>query len=262
MRRWGRLPGWSFLKEPGLKMISLLICNNSWNPLPTSFFLSRVHHHRDSSWAQAKGGLEKSCLPFCDPTSAVWLWAVVPYRALGFLISQTGGNTAAQGNRAWARALKTEPVNTCSFSSPLLILPFPPRRSWNFSLHPPEFKNIRWILASSPVPSCRNSPPWVPGPYLAGRGPGWHHIHSPSLAFRPWACCGGPWPSLLSSLPWVNLRTMRWSQFPRDCTYFLKEHVGFPGSPVVRQSSQWSDQGSIPGWGTRPHRPQECACWN
>ena len=27
-----------------------------------------------------------------------------------------------------------------------------------------NLKNIRWILASSPVPSCRNSLPWVPGP--------------------------------------------------------------------------------------------------
>lgn len=60
------------------------------------------------------------------------------------------------------RALKTEPANIRSFSTPLLILPFPSQRIWNFSLHPPELKNIRWILAPNPVPSCRNSPPWVP----------------------------------------------------------------------------------------------------
>ena len=24
------------------------------------------------------------------------------------------------------------------------------------------------------------------------------------------------------------------SQVPRDCAYFLKEHVGFPGSPVAK----------------------------
>lgn len=49
------------------------------------------------------------------------------------------------------------------------------------------------------------------------------------------------------------------SQFPKDCTYFLKEHVGFPGSPVAKTELPMKRPGSIPGWGTRPHRPQESA---
>ena len=122
----------------------LLVCNDSGNPTALGFFLSRVcHHHWDSSWARAKGKLEKSCLPFCDPTSAVWLWASCSTSlSSDFLISQTGAILPNwQGPGEWDMSQSFE-----NWASQHMLLLFPSAYPSISSLKELEFQPASsWI---------------------------------------------------------------------------------------------------------------------
>ena len=198
-------------------LFPLLICNDSGNPTALGFF--SVQSTSPSSrffLSLSKREVREKLPPFLwSHVSCVTLSKLLHFSELWFPHFTNRGNTA-QVAGLWGTGHEPElwklSQSTHAPSLPLCL-------SFHFLLEGAGIsacillnsKNIRWILASSPVPSCRNSLPWVPGPiWLAEDLVGTHaSLHLP---FDLELAAGAPGPHFYHlSHEWISVQ---WDDLP------------------------------------------------